>query len=798
MKPILALKVLALAALLGTAGLAAVSRPSPSGLGRLSGAVLTRCGPEDAQLCRVLADKTRRLNRRKPEAEAKAAAAAGDFRLGAVLAIGPTPEGWDTAGVDCETWSRDLIGKWHVFDDYVLPEEARHTEAAERFIARYNRALVSDGRFPYRDICAPEGRKPDPAYAGPVTTFAQAARSRDLAKVRALARAGGAEVDAVDPFGRTALAYALYNNDPAIAEALLDLGAKPAAAAEREPSMAAVALRRGQIALARRLLAAGAPQPPVTGLCEEGPMYIDLAAPSEPARNGGCTWPGLLLQTRQYDLFDRYVRSPEAEELGDWSEVSAEFVRALRARDAALAARLLPALDRPRRQTFFEWSDEIFNAGLFDVLRAYLLEQGGLGAARSGAEASLWRAAAENGRWPAFALLFDYGAELNHLSRARLEACRADAARGDEAALFGCVKEAQARAEAFKRLAAAGDLPALRARLADMSDLKEGRKTSVVDIVARDGAPEMLAAVLAAGAPPSTPRRAVLTTDAKGDLVPERIPPIYKGALAAEAARWAAEARYADTLYADDYPDPLQSLSERGDVAKLRVLSGAGLPWLANHASSLIERIREPSMSFSDEPEDAEKLPDAPPERLSTVLRVLSQAVARREGPQALEPVFRSAVQKGWNTTLRELMALGFNPARAKEPGRIWDQWRDFSSACKPSTARLLASSGLPRDFRSFGDDKPWPILKSVVATCRDPRSVAALVAAGVAEVNALDEQGETALDEAQSRKKPAMVAALRALGGRTGAEIRPKQTAARQRARRLSDDLDLEQSDAQ
>lgn len=41
------------------------------------------------------------------------------------------------------------------------------------------------------------------------------------------------------------------------------------------------------------------------------------------------------------------------------------------------------------------------------------------------------------------------------------------------------------------------------------------------------------------------------------------------------------------------------------------------------------------------------------------------------------------------------------------------------------------------------------------------------------------------------------MISALRALGGRTGAEIGPKESASRKQARRVSDDLDLEQSEA-
>src|SRR5690606_36924823 len=82
---------------------------------------------DENERCRILAQKIARLNARDPAREAKEAAARGDFRLGGFNHIGPMPMGWSLPGVSCTVWTRDMIGKWHVNQDVIMPGDSQHT-----------------------------------------------------------------------------------------------------------------------------------------------------------------------------------------------------------------------------------------------------------------------------------------------------------------------------------------------------------------------------------------------------------------------------------------------------------------------------------------------------------------------------------------------------------------------------------------------------------------------------------------------------------------------------------------------
>jgi hypothetical protein len=70
------------------------------------------------------------------------------------------------------------------------------------------------------------------------------------------------------------------------------------------------------------------------------------------------------------------------------------------------------------------------------------------------------------------------------------------------------------------------------------------------------------------------------------------------------------------------------------------------------------------------------------------------------------------------------------------------------------------------------------------------------LVREGGMDVNIVSIDGETPLDRASSYREEYLVAALKALGGKTSVELDPVAFARRQTEERVSEDLDLEQSE--
>ena len=199
---------------------------------------------------------------------------------------------------------------------------------------------------------------------------------------------------------------------------------------------------------------------------------------------------------------------------------------------------------------------------------------------------------------------------------------------------------------------------------------------------------------------------------------------------------------------------------------------------------------------FLEGDDDSQSLPSGPGAEKLRAYRLIAAEAARLYGPQALEGAFASAVYSGYDDLLQVLLEVGFKPAQARRPERIWSNWSTLGTPCKPSTGRLLLRSGLRVDYPP-SDETRWPPLHALAAGCRNSRSVAALVEGGL-EVNRLSVDGETPLDVALQYRKTAIADALRALGGRTAAEVAPARVAADAEQARTEDDLDLEQSERQ
>lgn len=419
---------------------------------------------EDGARCRVLEAKIARLNGRNPRLEAVAAAARGDFRLGATNHIGPMPQGWDTSGVACRTWALDMVGKWHVNQDVIQPGDPQHTAASTAFIAVYNRSLIQQPAFPFKDVCGALGGQPAQRYEGPVSDYAQAARTRDPARLTEVAL--GMDINGKDIFGSTALDWAMRNRDEAMARALLEAGADPNAFEASETAPLAQALNADQFSLARLMLARGAKVEGSTGRCER----YSFAGP--PEGNQGCSWAGLLVLKGQFDLLDELATRDESRTwlaAGSY-EIDETFLAAVRSRDQTTVRRLLPHAGHGSRAgvTLKALSDP----GARDTLLAYVAAHGA-DAARSPSEAQLWRTAAGAGQIEILALLRDRGADVNFLSPLRLAACGSAVANGETSTVEACIAEAAERKQQLETAVRSGDESDVRRLLADVGDLRE-------------------------------------------------------------------------------------------------------------------------------------------------------------------------------------------------------------------------------------------------------------------------------------------------------------------------------------
>ena len=744
-------------------------RPTPS------------CEDED-QRCRMLAEKVARLNARDPAAEARAAALRGDFRLGGFNHIGPMPRGWSLPGVHCSHWKREQIGKWHVNQDVIRPGDGEHTAASVAFIAAYNRALVGETAFPFADVCAEGLIKPEPHYVGPVTTWGQAARSGDAARLGEVP--AGQDINARDVLGLTPLEWAMSRKDEAMAVALLDAGADPDAEASDDveaSSPLALALQSNKTDLARRLVAAGAAMKGAPGSCRYG-LYD---GPPDPRLNNGCSWAGLLIKAGAFDLLERQANAEGGlGAIDGGGEVSAAFLQAAAARDEATVEQLLPYAGHQAggREMIL---DALFETRP-DLVARYVLAQGG-GAARSAAEEGVWRAAAEGGRTDALAFLWDYGADLNLLSRDALGGCAESARGGDVEALLGCVSVAGERRVQLQAAIRGGDASTFERLTADAAELRERGKASQLAVAVDKGTSAMVLELLQRGADPVP------------SYIPHREKGAYDGALKAATDAVMAANDHISTRRSD--PPLLVRAAQRGDAVMLRALSDAGARHAAALASSLANFGNPPpglrDNSFErDVSTDNEGLPNRAMDRDFEAFRLLVAEAARVDGPQSLEQAFASGVYSGYNDGLQVLLDNGLDLSKAKQPERIWSNLTSLGTPCKPSTARLLLASGLTRSYAA-SEYTHWTPIQAFAVSCADARVAEILVREGGMDVNEINSLGQTAVDVAEVYGRQANLEALKRLGGRRASEVAPAADQARKQKRREEEDLDLVQGEA-
>lgn len=771
--------------LIGTAlaAVAAASEAQDSPLSRLGGMIVMRCEAGDA-LCAALEEKTRRLSRRDPAEEARAAVAAGDFRPAAVQAFGPGGGSWDLPGLDCRNAvGREQVGKWLAYDDYMTEAELRHTEAATRFIERYNRALVESPAYADKDICAVKGRRRADAYSGQIVDYAAAARSRRLETLEALEAAGRTDYAVRDRFERSPLAWAVYNGDEAIADWLL-ARTQDVTVREYETPLAAHAMANGRQALAARIVAAAGHPPSDTHSCK-----FELWGPP-PEENRGCTWQGLLILNRQWSLLEDFRKRG-----GDLGYEGAMALReALAAGDLETVERIGVLPVRGREPNLMP--DQLI-AGYVKVGAWTLLAQAQPDSfrtsARTPAEAELWATAAQARQWDALTFLMDRGADLNLLSSDRLTTCRGMAGAGDVAGLFACVRDAQAVRERFVAAAQARDVEAAVEIMRAAADLEERQKGGLAAVAFATGDSAFVGALVEAGLPilidanpntgPMEPRSSV------------RAGGFYNGPLKDEVDRWAAEPGHDEALRGVSWAAPISTAIDRQDAVMMAALTRRPVKHLGKLIVFPMERADTADMSYYPGEVDTGALPTRPTERLDALLKVAAPAILAADGPRGLDAPMRHAVSAGWDDVIADWVALGYRFSEAERPGSVVMAWSGFNGQCRPTTARFLAEGGLDWNGVDAFDDAPAPVFWSIAATCRDPRTVAALIALGVGDINAIYVNGASPLDEAEQRNRHAMAAAIRAAGGRKAAEIDPGRVARLKAENGLGDDPDLRQT---
>jgi ankyrin repeat protein len=254
-----------------------------------------RCGYEDRDRAQQEADEQQAALRRvltmfasgeaTPEADARSAAEAGDFRLIWSSGFGSL----SVTGGHCrfplshpETQRSPFTLFTVSWSDAVDDSESgRAAAAAVRrlgdYALRYNRAMRTDPRFPYADLCAVQvetrrlrglpglGQPESLAPPSRVETdtprnLGEAVRRGTLRALRRmLAGIATGALDRRDDFGLTPLAWALIDGRPDVARLLLGRGADPlggcvAPWGEMEAMPLGIALLKGQRTLAGEML----------------------------------------------------------------------------------------------------------------------------------------------------------------------------------------------------------------------------------------------------------------------------------------------------------------------------------------------------------------------------------------------------------------------------------------------------------------------------------------------------------------------------------------------------------------
>lgn len=254
-----------------------------------------------------------------------------------------------------------------------------------------------------------------------------------------------------------------------------------------------------------------------------------------------------------------------------------------------------------------------------------------------------------------------------------------------------------------------------------------------------------------------------------------------------------------------DFDQPWQGASalvvaaRRGEQEMVRLLVDAGAPGLSGAIQQLGDLGNPPpglsTFYIGSRDEDTEPLPNNNGTANLEGIRILAVEAARTNGPQSLADSFKSATYSGYNDVLEVLLASGLDLRSVESPGEIWFAWAGLGQPCKPSTGRILLRAGLPTTYPDSRFTRDTA-LHTVASRCMNPRSIDVMVREGGMDVNLLSTDGETALDRATTYREEHLMAALKALGGRTAEELHPAAQALRRDEVRRSDDLDLEQSE--
>ncbi|MFT3997573.1 MAG: hypothetical protein QM667_09215 [Asticcacaulis sp.] len=758
------------------------------------------CSDDDGR-CKALMQRVKNLKQRDPEAEAKAAAARGDFRLGRMFYYGDPiiVAASHLPGVECRIWTRNMVGKEHTSQDVIMPGDSEHKVAAERFLKRYNQTLLRAPSFPYRDVCRLEGGKYTASYDGPVTTADQAARSGDVSKLEALSPSAEAVREA-DAFGVTPLGWAMVRKDTPMAVALIAHGADPddmGAFTGDVPSLLGQFILKQRYDEARALREKGAKLYGDTGLCErpEEPMYMFASPPSIPqeaqetkadvvAPVGECSWAGLLLRRKQYDLLEYLLKTqpkthdPNAlhiEVLDNEGDVANAFKGAVVAGDQALATRLFPYVgDDPDYPG--DWLGWLYRHQQYGFLADRVMTRH-RDNAYSPVQADLWGVAFDAKQYQTFALLWDYGHHLNLLTKTQLAACRAAVAAGDQPKVFDlCIRASFDAYDQVLNLIKGGDTQALAADLAQRASLREDYKVRLSELVVMYGTPSMLG--LLTGDQTAKNRHMIYGAgdEVRFHSLTRRM---YDGPLKAEIDAYALPRLTYERPGTWRGHDMLTLAIKRNDPEMLRAVLKAGYTGLAAQLNATLgfgnslDRYIPGFVSIFFDQVDSETYPSAPADpavaaRIETTLPLIVEG----EGPQALEETFGYVTQLGWNDLAQKIVDAGFDPRNARDPAKMWFYFLGFNSVCKPSTARLMLRNGLNTRFYTPGDTNyaGSHILWMAAAGCRDGETIGALIRDGGIGVNEMiDGYGNTALDEADRRGNEATVRVLKSLGGQPG-----------------------------
>jgi len=469
-------------------------------VGLAAAVALAFCAPTAAAGKEDEAEEIRLEVKRSPEAQARAAIRAGDFRVVRTVFshiddIGHLRYSESTPGVAC--------------DGQIGEESAREIswgKEEKRFAEAYNAALLADPRYPDRDVCVPldsdggDSEWPDfsktkgrPLHPGAsVNRAARAARS-DLVRAQI---AAGRPFDAFDRWHRRPLHWAARRGDLESLDILLAAGARTDA---REPASAVLlATDADRAAAVERLLAAGA-SPFDCGRIDVrlsrgnsvgGGLFV---CPLRQAIERGFPGPVVALVKAIVARGAYYQRR----------ELALELYVAVKLGRTDLVRAFVEGVG-PARERYLQ--PAILRVAAYRRDRAALhslLSLGGGWAARTPAEERLWLAAAKASRTEPLAMLIWFGRDLNYLpaaDRSRLAAALPGLTAAELRPFLAKAHEGRERAwDAIL----SGDLQALDSLAAAGVDFAERRGDSALSRAAgKDSA--TVRWMLAHGARPDT------------------------------------------------------------------------------------------------------------------------------------------------------------------------------------------------------------------------------------------------------------------------------------------------------